>query len=27
VGNHRGYVKAESKMGQGAVFTVVLPMR
>jgi light-regulated signal transduction histidine kinase (bacteriophytochrome) len=27
VGNHRGFIKAESKMGEGAIFTVVLPMR
>jgi signal transduction histidine kinase len=26
VGNHRGFIKAEGKKGEGAVFTVVLPV-
>ncbi len=27
VGNHRGFIKAESRKGEGATFTVVLPVR
>jgi light-regulated signal transduction histidine kinase (bacteriophytochrome) len=27
VDNHRGFIKAEGKKGEGALFTVILPLR